>query len=304
MSASTGTKVVVITGANAGIGKETAVGIASTGATTVLACRNPDKAAAAAAEVTRSSGNDDVHVVPLDLADLNSVRACAASIEDKWARLDVLVNNAGGIWTERQETTQGFEQTFGVNHLGHFYLTLLLLDRLVASAESAPARIINLSSFAHHVAILGMNWDDLQSQRGYSAMGAYSQSKLANVLFTRGLARRLDPAQVIANAVHPGPVRSQFGMDGDMKGIQGFGYRVIRPLQISPKGGAKTSIRLATDPSVENKTGGYWAHRRPAFMSLAARDNAAVERFWIESERLLTSVGFEPPGVPSRDVAR
>lgn len=297
-------KVVVITGANAGIGKETAVGLASTGATTVLACRNLDKAAAAATEVKERSGNDQVHVVSLDLGDLASVGTCAATIKDTWDRLDVLVNNAGGIWSERATTAQGFEQTFGVNHLGHFYLTTLLIDRLALSAATEPSRVVNLSSVGHHAAFGGMRWDDLQSERRYTAMAAYSHSKLANILFTRGLTHRLDPQKVTANAAHPGPVRSQFGMDGDMKGVMGLGYRIVRPFQISPKAGAKTSIFLATDPSVANKTGGYWARRRPGFMSRAARDDSAAERLWAESERLLESVGFEPPSLPLRDVAR
>jgi NAD(P)-dependent dehydrogenase (short-subunit alcohol dehydrogenase family) len=283
-------KVVVITGSNIGIGKETAVGLASRGATTVLACRNREKATAAADEVRGRSGSDDVHVVSLDLADLASVRACATAVLESWDRLDVLINNAGGIWTERLMTAQGYEQTFGVNHLGHFYLTNLLLDRVRASA---PARVINLSSVGHHYAVGGIRWDDLQGERRYSAMGAYSQSKLANILFTRALARRLDPTQVTAHAVHPGPVRSGFGLDGDMKGIVGLGNRLIRPFEISSAAGAKTSIFVATDPSVEARTGAYWVRRRPGHMSRAARDDRAADRLWDESEKLVRSAGFD-----------
>jgi NAD(P)-dependent dehydrogenase (short-subunit alcohol dehydrogenase family) len=291
-------KVVVITGSNIGIGKETAVGLASMGATVVLACRNRDKATAAAAEVRDRSGNEDVHVVRLDLADLASVRACAEEISESWARVDVLINNAGGMWTERSTTAQGFEQTFGVNHLGHFYLTTLLLDRLKASA---PARIVNVASAGHHAAWRGMRWDDLQCERRYTAMRAYTPSKLANVLFTRGLARRLDPKHVTANALHPGTVRSGFGMDGDMKGFMAVGSRIVRPLLISSVRGARTSIYLASDPSVEGKTGGYWVRRRPGRMSRAARDDASVDRLWEESERLLASVGF--PVEPTETLA-
>ena len=282
-------KVAVVTGSNIGIGKETAVGLASQGATTVLACRNQEKAAAAAEEVKRRSGSDDVHVVALDLGDLASVADCASAIADGFPRLDVLVNNAGGIWTERRLTAQGFEQTFGVNHLGHFYLTGLLLPRLLSSA---PARIINLTSVGHHYAFGGMNWADLQSEHGYSGTGAYTQSKLANLLFTRALAHRLDASKVTVNAVHPGPVRSGFGMDGDMKGISGLGYKVVRPFEISSRAGAKTSIFLASSPTVEGKTGGYWVRRRPGHMSRAARNDESAERLWQESERLLASVGF------------
>ena len=285
-------KVVVITGSNSGIGKETAVGVASKGATTVLACRNPAKAAAAAAEVKERSRNHDVPVVALDLADLASVRDCAATVEDAWGRLDVLVNNAGGVWSERLTTAQGFEWTFGVNHLGPFYLTALLLDRLVASA---PSRVVNVSGLFYLLAFRGMRWDDLQAERRSTAMGAYCQSKLANILFTRGLARRFDPADVTANAVHPGPVRSRLGQDGDVKGIMGFGYRLFRPFQLSARSGAKTSIFLAADPSVETETGGYWVHCRRGRMSRRAQDDGAAERLWSKSERLLALAGFPIP---------
>ena len=190
-------KVVVVTGSNVGIGLETAVGVAAQGATTVLACRNPAKAEAASHEVTQRTWNDDVHVVPLDLADLASVRSAAEEILSRWDRLDVLVNNAGGTWSARQETAQGFEYTFGVNHLGHFYLTNLLLPRLRASR---PARIVNLTSVGHHAARRGMRFEDLQSEGHYEAMEAYCRSKLANVLFTRELARRLDGERTAAAA--------------------------------------------------------------------------------------------------------
>ncbi len=282
-------KVVVITGSNIGIGKETAVGIAALGATTVLACRNPEKAAAAQAEIKERTGNDDVHVVLLDLADLESVRAAADEILRRWDRLDVLINNAGGIWTPRQTTKQGFEQTFGVNHLGHFLLTNLVLDRLKASA---PSRVVNLSSIGHHWAWRGLHFDDLQSERRYSVMDVYGRSKLANILFTRELARRLDGTGVTVNAVHPGPVRSGFGMDGDMRGIVGLGNRVLRAFEISPAAGAKTSIHVATAPALEGKTGGYYARSKPGHMSRMARNDEQARRLWDESEKLVASAGY------------
>jgi NAD(P)-dependent dehydrogenase (short-subunit alcohol dehydrogenase family) len=282
-------KVVVITGSNIGIGKETAVGVAALGATTVLACRNQEKANAAAAEIKERTGNDDVHVVSLDLADLASVRTAADEILRRWDRLDVLINNAGGIWTERQETKQGFEQTFGVNHLGHFLFTNLLLDRLKASA---PSRIINLSSVGHHMAWRGMRFDNLQTTGRYTGMEVYSRSKLANVLFTRELAKRLEGTGVTANAVHPGPVRSGFGMDGDMKGLMGLGNRIIRPFEISSAAGAKTSVFMAAAPEVEGKSGGYWVRRKRGHMSRQAHNDEQATRLWDESEKLLASVGF------------
>jgi NAD(P)-dependent dehydrogenase (short-subunit alcohol dehydrogenase family) len=282
-------KVVVITGSTLGIGKETAVGLATLGATTVLACRNQEKAAAAAAEVKQRSGNDEVHLVALDLADLSSVQAAAADILSRWDRLDVLVNNAGGTWSDRQLTRQGFEQTFGVNHLGPFFLTGQLVERLKASA---PARVVNLTSVGHHAAWQGIRFDDLQSEKRYEAMSAYTHSKLANLLFTRELAKRLAGTGVTANAVHPGPVRSGFGMDGDLNGLMGLGLKAVRPFEISAQAGAKTSIFVASSPQVEGKTGIYWVRRKPGHMSRPARDDAQAARLWEESEKLLASAGY------------
>jgi NAD(P)-dependent dehydrogenase (short-subunit alcohol dehydrogenase family) len=282
-------KVVVITGSNVGIGKETAVGLARLGATTVLACRNEQKAHAAAIDVRKRTGNDDVEVVALDLSDLKSVADAASAILTRWDRLDVLVNNAGGVWTERSETAQGFERTFGVNHLAPFYLTSLLLDRLCGSA---PARIVNVASVGHHMAWRGMRFDDLQSEQRYSGMDAYTRSKLANVLFTRELARRLAETSVTVNVLHPGPVRSGFGMDGDMTGLMGLGNKVIRPFEIGPAAGAKTSVYLASSTEVAGKTGQYWVRCKPGHMSTHARSDEQASRLWSVSEELLRAGGF------------
>jgi NAD(P)-dependent dehydrogenase (short-subunit alcohol dehydrogenase family) len=282
-------KVVVVTGSNVGIGLETAVGVAEQGATTILACRNQAKAETAAKEVTARTWNDDVHVVSLDLADLASVRKAADDILTRWDRLDVLVNNAGGTWSDRQMTAQGIEYTFGVNHLGPFFLTNLLLARL---RTGTGARVVNVTSVGHHFAFNGMNFDDLQSEKRYEGMDAYCRSKLANVLFTRQLAQRLDGTGVTVNAAHPGPVRSGFGMDGDLTGVMALGLRLVRPLEISPRRGAKTSIYLATSPNVAAETGRYWVRSKPGHMSRHARDDAAAQRLWDESEQLLASAGF------------
>jgi NAD(P)-dependent dehydrogenase (short-subunit alcohol dehydrogenase family) len=281
-------KVVVVTGANVGIGFETAVGVAERGATTVLACRNQAKAEAAAKSVTQRTWNDDVHVVALDLADLASVRKAADDVLTRFGRVDVLVNNAGGTWTQRQLTAQGIEYTFGVNHLGPLYLTNLLLPRLRADA---PSRVVCVTSVGHHFTRGGMNFDDLQSERRYEGMEAYCRSKLANVLFVRELARREAGSGVTANAAHPGWVRSSFGMDGDTIGVTGFGMRMIRPVQISPRRGARTSVYLATSPEVTDKTGMYWVRSKPGHMSRQATD-AAARRLWEESQQLLASSGF------------
>jgi len=282
-------KVVVITGSNTGIGEATAEALATMGATTVMACRNLQKAEAAATAVRAASGSDDVHVVSLDLADLSSVETCASEVLSRWDHLDVLVNNAGGIWSDRQVTVQGFEQTLGVNHIGPFFLTALLLDRLKGADAG---RIVNLSSVGHHGAFTGMNWNDLQGEKRYSTFGAYSQSKLANLLFTCGLAKRLADTRVTANAVHPGPVRSGFGMDGDMTGIVGLGNRLIRPFEISATAGAATSVYLASSPEVQGKSGGYYVRSKPGHPSKQGRSDAAADRLWEVTENMITESGF------------
>jgi NAD(P)-dependent dehydrogenase (short-subunit alcohol dehydrogenase family) len=282
-------KVAIVTGSNTGIGFETAVGLAAQEATTVMACRNQGKAEAAAREVTRRTWNDDVHVVPLDLADLASVRMAAERVRRRWDRVDVLVNNAGGTWSARQETAQGFEYTFGVNHIGHFFLTILLLPQL---RGGAPSRVVNVTSAGHHAAQRGMRFDDLQSERHYRGMEAYCRAKLANVLFARELARRTPPAEVTVNAVHPGWVRSRFGMDGDLSAAMELGIKLMRPFQITPRRGARTSIYLATSPDVAAETGLYWVRSKPGHMSRRARDDTAATQLWDESERLIAEAGF------------
>lgn len=282
-------KTVVITGANTGIGKETAVGLSEMGATVVLACRNRTKAEAAAAEIGARSGRADVHLVDLDLADLDSVQACAEDLLTRFDRLDVLINNAGGELRTRTTTKQGFEATFGINHLGHFLLTTLLLDRIKASA---PARIVNVSSVGHHFAFGGMPWDDLQCEnRRYRANDTYCVSKLANILFTRELAHRLPAHEVTANACHPGAVRSEFASSEDMGRPYAALMTAIGPFLISSKSGARTSIHLASAPEVDGKTGGYYVRRKPGRPSKHAQDDDAARRLWDVSEKLLASVG-------------
>ena len=282
-------KTVVITGANTGIGKETAVGLAGQGARVVLACRNRAKAEAAATEVKSRSGNDDVELVDLDLADLDSVRACANDVLSRFERIDVLVNNAGLQLGDRTTTKQGFEATFGTNHLGHFLLTNLLLDRL---KESAPARIVNVSSVGHHFARGGIPWDDLQCEhRRYRANNTYCISKLANMLFNRELAQRLPAEQVTANVLHPGAVRSDFGSSDDMGRFYGAFMKFGGLFLISSKSGARTSIYLASSPDVEGTTGGYYVRRKPGRPSKHAQDDDAAHRLWDVSEKLLASVG-------------
>lgn len=282
-------RVAVVTGGNAGIGKETAAALAAMGATVVLTARDPARGAAALAEIRARTGSDRVEIAHLDLADLASVRACADDLLHRHERLDVLVNNAGLTLSKRRETRDGFETTFGVNHLGHFLLTTLLLDRLRAGA---PSRVVVVSSGGHKLARRGLAFDDLQwERRRYQGFLAYAHSKLANLLFTRELARRLEGTGVTANAVHPGFVRSDFGLHGDTSGPFALGVRCSRPFGKSSRRGAETSVYLASSPDVEGTTGGYFSGCRPARPSRAALDEAAARRLWEVSERLVAGRG-------------
>lgn len=283
-------KVAVVTGATSGIGKETAVELAARGATVVLAARSQEKGEATLAEVRDRSGSATVSVGALDLSELASVRSFAQHLLTDHDRLDVLVNNAGAINPMRTETADGFESTFGVNHLGHFLLTTLLLERM---KQSAPARVVNLSSFAHRL-VRGMAWRDLQSQRLYISMRAYAQSKLANVLFTVELAKRLEGTGVTANAVHPGAVRSNFGAEyytGPVGRVLDAGANVVL---ISAAAGARTSVTLASDPALVSESGGYWVRGRRHRPSRAARDADAARRLWLVSETLVAPAAAQP----------
>jgi NAD(P)-dependent dehydrogenase (short-subunit alcohol dehydrogenase family) len=281
-------KVIVITGGNAGIGKEAAVALAGRGAQVVITSRNEERGRAARQEITERSGNDSVDVMPLDLASFRSIRSFAADALDRFDHLDVLVNNAGLILHRRAETQEGFEETFGVNHLGHFLLTDLLLDRLRASA---PARVVVVSSDAHKGARHGLDFDDLQAEHKYRWAKAYSKSKLANIYFARELARRLDGTGVTVNALHPGFVRSEFGRGGDLGGIYGWGIKYLAsPFAISPTNGARTTIYLASSPDVEGVSGGYFFKSKPTAPSNVAQDDDAARRLWDASEKLVASV--------------
>ena len=283
MAASMQGKTVLITGANSGIGKETAVALARAGATVVFTSRDPQKGEQAAADIRRRSGAD-VAFMPLDLASFPSIRALADDFLKRYDSLHVLVNNAGLILTERTETEQGFETTFGVNHLGHFLLTQLLLDRIKASA---PARIINVASRAHRFARSGLDFDDLQLTKSYGGMQAYGRSKLANIYFTRELARRLEGSGVTVNALHPGGVNTGFSHDGDTNGLYSFLWSLAKPFLRSPEKGAQTSIYLASAPEVEGVTGKYFANSKEARPTSIAQDDEAARRLWTASEELI-----------------
>jgi NAD(P)-dependent dehydrogenase (short-subunit alcohol dehydrogenase family) len=282
-------KTVVITGGNSGIGKEAAVALAGLGAHVAVTARNPQKGEAARAEIVERSGHDSVEVVALDLASLDSIRASADVMLDRFARIDVLVNNAGGTLSKHQTTQDGFEMTFGVNHLGHFLLTNLLLDRLVASA---PARVVTVASGAHLGARKGLDFDDLQCEHHtYRGFQVYCRSKLANVMFAAELARRVDPSQVTSNSMHPGYVHTNFAREGDT-GMMGWLSHVFgRPFSINATKGADTIVYLASSPDVEGVTGQYFYKRAVAKTSSWAQDEAAAKRLWETSEQL---VGLTP----------
>ena len=277
-------RTVVITGGNAGIGKETAVGLAEQGAQVVITSRDPERGAAAVAEIRERSKHDGVEAMRLDLASVASIRSFAAELLERVEGIDVLVANAGGILGSRRETEEGFEMTFGVNHLGHFLLTNLLLDRLRASA---PSRIVVVSSHAHKQARNGLDFDDLQSERKYTPTAVYAKSKLANIYFTRELARRLDDTGVTANSLHPGFVASRFGRDGDFGLMGHIVMPLLRPFAISQSAGARTPIHLASSPDVEGLTGHYFFKCVPVEPSKVAQDDEAAKRLWAVSEELV-----------------
>jgi retinol dehydrogenase 14 len=274
--------ICVVTGATSGIGKETAVALARAGATVAVVCRTRDRGEAALAEIRRRAGHDAVSLFVADLSSQRAIRTVAAELRAALPRIDVLVNNAGLALRDRLVTEDGFENTFAVNHLAYFLLTRLLQPTLLASA---PARVINVSSEAHRWG--SVRFDDLMGEATYDGWKAYAQSKLANVLFTYELARRLDGTGVTANCLHPGLVGTAFASRGPS--LIRILSRLARPLLRSPASGAATSVYLASAPEVATVTGRYFAGRRARRSSRASYDRALAARLWGVSERL---VGF------------
>jgi NAD(P)-dependent dehydrogenase (short-subunit alcohol dehydrogenase family) len=273
-------RVCLVTGATSGIGKVTATSLAAQGAEVIVAGRNQRKADDTVSWIKSETGNSAVRYLLADFADLGQVRDLARAFKERISRLDVLVNNAGGFFNTRRETPYGVEMTFLVNHLAPFLLTNLLLETL---QEGAPARIVNVTSAAHQYD--SMNFDDLGFKRGYAGMKAYARSKLANVLFTYELARRLDGSQVTVNAVHPGHVatdmwKTNFPFIGSaLKWVMGFFAR-------TPEQGADTVIYLASSPEVEGITGTYFADREAVQSSPLSYDEGVARRLWQISKDL------------------
>lgn len=272
-------KTVLVTGGTGGIGGATAAGLAGLGARVGIVGREQQRAEAAAEQIRAAGGQVDVFTA--DVASQRQVRRLAEQVLAAYPRLDVLVNNVGGYWATRHETEDGLERTFAVNHLAPFLLTNLLLDRLRASA---PARIVSVSSGAQSMGRI--DFDDLTGERGYNGQRAYNQSKLANVLFTYELARRLEGTGVTATVLHPGVVRTSFGREDSGRWMR-LMLPVVRPFMKTPQEGARTSIHLASAPEVEGVTGQYFARSRPKESSKASYDRAAAARLWEASTRLV-----------------
>ncbi|MFN0145606.1 MAG: SDR family oxidoreductase [Dehalococcoidia bacterium] len=274
-------RVVLITGATRGIGKATAHALAKLGDTVVVSGRDPALTAATVAEIRAASGNEAVSGMVADLASQVAVRGLVAEVREKLPRLDVLINNAGGIF-DRQVTVDGLEQTFAVDHLAPFILTNGLLDLLKASA---PARVITVSSVAHMGGAI--NFDDLQGERKYRAMDAYAQAKLANILFAKELARRLEGSGVTSNAVHPGAVATGFGREGPR--WMRLGVKLVKPFEMSPEKSARQLVWLATAPELATTTGQYFSGGKVKPGSQKSRDMDVAARLWEVSEALVAT---------------
>jgi len=278
-------KVCVVTGANSGIGKETALALSGMGATVVLVCRSESRGTDALNDIKAQTGNDAISLVVADFSSQQQVRDAAAVILDRYDRVDVLVNNAGVTpWERRVTAENGLELIFAVNHLAPFLLTALLLDRLKASA---PARVVTVSSGAHRRRAL--DFDDLQNEQRYVPFDVYSQSKLANVYFTYELARRLAGTGVTANCLHPGVVST--ALFRHLPLVLRFALKLARPLLLTPAQGADTVIYLAAASEVAEVSGRFFERRETVESSPDSYDAAAARRLWEVSEALTEESG-------------
>jgi NAD(P)-dependent dehydrogenase (short-subunit alcohol dehydrogenase family) len=274
-----GGRTCLITGASSGIGRTTALRLARLGAKLVLVCRDRARGEETIAAIQRTSGNRDATLLLADLSSQQSIRQMASEFLAAGEPLHVLINNAGVVNTQRRLTVDGIETVFAVNHLAYFLVTHLLLDRLRASA---PARIVNVASHAHRYGT--MDFDDLGGQRAYKAMRIYGRSKLANILFTYELARRLSGTGITVNCLHPGAVATGLGKNN------GSGARIfiamLRPFFRTPEAGAATSIYLASSPEVEGLSGKYFTDGKEARSSKESYDQAIARRLWELSARM------------------
>ncbi len=283
-------QVAIVTGSNTGIGKETARVLASMGASVVLACRDETKTKVVVEELKKDTKNERIEFIKLDLTDLQSVKNFAEEFKRKYQKLNILVNNAGVMAVpDRRTTKDGFELQFGTNHLGHFYLTTLLIDLI---KKGAPSRIINLSSLAHYSG--KMNWEDLNAEKGYGMQSAYSQSKLANVLFSKELQRRYGDLNIKAVSVHPGVVTTELTrymnekwyIKGVMKII---GEPFMKIFGKSPLEGAQTSLYCALEDFDKLQGGAYYTDCKVKGESREARNEENAKKLWEASEKLIAS---------------
>jgi NAD(P)-dependent dehydrogenase (short-subunit alcohol dehydrogenase family) len=272
-------KTIVATGATSGIGEAAVLALAGQGARIVIVARDEARGRATMQKIEAKAPGLGHRLYLADLSSIAETRKVGAAIVASEPRIDVLINNAGALFSNRRVTPEGVELTFALNHMSYFVLTEALRERLIASA---PARIVSTSSTAHQGAKLDFN--DLQSANGYGGLKVYGRSKLANILFTRELARRLAGTSVTATCLHPGVVKTRFGESSG--GFAGLLIPFLRPFFISPEAGADTIVYLASSPDVAGMTGGYFAKRKLTEPSAAARDDAAAKRLWIESEKL------------------
>ena len=279
-------RIAIVTGASSGIGQWTALGLVRAGFRVVCVGRSPERLRTTSAWIAQTANGPAPDTEVADFASLAAVRDLGARLLKRHEHIDLLVNNAGGVWTRRENSADGYEMTFAVNHLAPFLLTRALLPAL---RQAAAARIVTVASTAHFRG--AMAFSDLMATRGYSAIRAYSQSKLANVMFTAELARRLAGSAVVANCVHPGVVATRFGAKG---GLLGMGWRVVSPFLMSEEQGAAESLRTALSPERASVSGVYFAKGRPAETNPLARDPAATARLWRESEALVDAALTEP----------
>ncbi len=274
---------ILITGGNAGIGKETAIALAKEGNSIVIACRNETKAQQAVTEIKSASKQENIHYLPLDLASFDSIKNCADAYRKQFGQLDILINNAGLITNNLQFTKEGFELQIGVNHLGHFLLTKSLIDLL---EKAKTPRIVNVSSKAHYRA--KVNFKTFKGEVGaerYNGMAAYGQSKLANILFTKELAKRYP--QICSHCLHPGVVSTDIAEKNGNKKLWAIMWKVFSPFMLSATKGAKTSIYLATSKEVLKTNGLYFDKQKAVEPSALAKDAALAKQLWEVSEELV-----------------
>ncbi len=272
-------KIVLITGANVGIGYITALEIAKLGSTLIMVCRNKEKGEKARQELIKKSKNQAIYLKMCDLSSQKDIRKVAEEIKNEYPIIDVLVNNAGAIFPERQLSVDGIELTWATNHLGYFLLTNLLIDNLKAAKS---ARIVNVASQGSWLGKI--NWDDINLSKKYDSMQAYCQSKLANIMFTNELANRLKNTKVTANAVHPGAVASNFGQN--MSGFIGWAFKFFSWSLKTPEQGAATSVWLAVSPQIEGVTGKYFADKKQIKAKAIVHHSPSLLRLWKLSEEM------------------